>query len=146
MIWKKCLISAALILSFTGLNCGTPPEYVPPPKKITEKEKILRAFIAVESSGDRFAYNKIEKAAGILQIRPIRLDEINRLFGTSYKLEDRFDSIKSVEMFLKFQLHYDPDLNLEEVSKNWQGNPNWKSTKYTAKYYAKIKQAYACIE
>ena len=149
MIWQKRILTAALILSFTNLNCGISPEYKAPPKeivKLTEKEKILMAFIAVESSGNWNAYNKSEQAAGILQIRPIMLKEINRLFKTDFQLQDRFDSIKSVQMFWMFQRHHNPELDLERLCVCWNGNANWKSTKYTAKYYAKIKRIYASIE
>ena len=148
MIWQKRILTAALILSFTNLNCGIAPESKAPPKeivKLTEKEKILMAFIAVESSGNWNAYNKSEKAAGILQIKPIRLRDINRVLKTNYKLSDRYDSTKSVHMFIRYQEYYDADLNLEEWSKNWNGNPHWKSLKYTSKYFNKIKLAYSSI-
>jgi len=149
MIWQKRLITVALILTFNSLNCGFPPEYEAPPKeivKLTEKQKILMAFIAVESAGNVFAYNKSEQAAGILQIRPIMLKEINRLFDTDFVLQDRFDSIKSVQMFWLFQSHHNPELELEQLAKSWNGNANWKSLKYTAKYYAKIEHVYSIIE
>jgi hypothetical protein len=44
---------------------------------------LLAAIIQVESSGNPRAYNQREDAVGILQIRRILVDDLNRIYGPS---------------------------------------------------------------
>ena len=46
---------------------------------------LLLALEKVESNGNEFAYNESEKALGSLQIRPIMVDDYNRIYGTEFK-------------------------------------------------------------
>jgi hypothetical protein len=45
---------------------------------------LLAALIQVESSGNPRAYNRAEDAAGVLQIRRIFVDDLNRIYGPPY--------------------------------------------------------------
>ena len=49
---------------------------------------------AVESEFDSLAYNNTADAAGIIQIRPIYVEDVNRIQGTEYTLEDRYSPVK----------------------------------------------------
>ena len=44
-----------------------------------EYGKLIKAIMAVESSGNPNAYNEAEQSAGILQIRPIMVEDVNRI-------------------------------------------------------------------
>ena len=142
----RYLIILFILLSTHKVNDRNIINY-PVEKHPNEKERILKAFIQVESSGNIFAYNKKERAAGILQIRPIMVREVNRLYDTDYKLVDRYDSIKSVQMFILYQSHYSRKLTIELMARKWNAGPDGMSQlKATENYYTKIKDAYASID
>lgn len=48
---------------------------------------LILALEKVESNCNEFAYNESEKALGSLQIRPIMVDDYNRIYGTEFKHE-----------------------------------------------------------
>ena len=101
---------------------------------------LAAAVAKVESAGDPLAFNSEENAAGILQIRPIMLAEINRACGTSFKLEDRFDEKKSIQMFVLLQQKINPGMNPEYGARVWNGGYNGMDKKSTAKYWRKVKK------
>ncbi len=107
------------------------------------KEILLSAIMAVESSYDSLAYNPSEKAAGILQIRPIMVKEVNRILGDEvYSLEDRWNVEKSKEMFMVFSEYHSPDWNLETVIRNWNGGDKGYRKESTLPYYHKVLSEY----
>ena len=73
-------------------------------EQINELLKLIIPILAmIESNGDPNAINKKEDAVGILQIRPIMVDEVNRIWNmkinsTSWTLEDRKDPKVSTDM------------------------------------------------
>lgn len=87
---------------------------------------LIPLLIAVESGGDPNAYNEIENAAGILQIRPIMVDEVNRILGeVVYTLQDRFDIDKSLEMCVIYYLeHGRGTMSLRELDALWCAGPD----------------------
>lgn len=99
---------------------------------ITEEEMVVnqdsldwddftRALIWVESKGDSKAVGK-NNDVGVLQITPIIIKDINRILGCEvYTLEDRLDSLKSVEMFNIIQDHYNPQHDYHLALKIWNG-------------------------
>lgn len=94
----------------------------------------------IESSNNPKAFNKKENAAGIIQIRPIMLKEINSLFGyEKYSLEDRWDVDKSFEMFKLFQVTFNPSLSFEIGSRMWNGGRQGHTKESTLIYWHKIK-------
>lgn len=106
-----------------------------------EKIYVLVAAVAkVESAGDPTAFNKKENAAGILQIRPIMLREINRLCGTAFKLLDRFDEQKSIQMFVLLQQKINPSFDFEYGARVWNGGYGAMDKESTAKYWHKVKK------
>lgn len=72
-------------------------------------EDFTRALIWVESKGDSKAVGSKDDI-GVLQLTPILVRDVNRILGYDvFTLEDRLDSLKSVEMFNIIQDHYNPE-------------------------------------
>ena len=81
----------------------------------SEWDVFVSALIWVESKGNKNAKGS-HNDGGILQIRPIYVRECNRLLGfEKYTLDDRFDSLKSIEMFTIIQNHYNPEKDIEKA-------------------------------
>jgi hypothetical protein len=107
-------------------------------KELSRRELIINSIIQIESENNNFARNGDN--IGILQIRPIMVYEINRILGyKKYELRDRFDPIKSIEMFKIYTNHHTPDWNLELVARRWNGGYNGERKKKTLSYYLKVK-------
>lgn len=82
-------------------------------------EDFTRALIWVESKGDSKAIGKLDDI-GVLQIRPIIVEDCNRILGYErFTLTDRLDSLKSVEMFNIIQDHYNPQHDYHWALKIW---------------------------
>jgi hypothetical protein len=124
-----------------------------PIKKKTNWEHFIDAVIEVESGGDDSAYNKRERAVGCLQIRPIAVREVNRLLEVSgvdgkYTLDDRYDRVRSIEMFMIMAEQVDCCENLSEdeffeiVARRWNGGYRGARKKSTIKYWEKVKLSY----
>ena len=107
----------------------------------TPKTKsLIDAIIYVESRGDIKAHNISEDAVGCLQIRPIMVREVNRLLGyNKYKLADRWNKDKSIEMFNIIKDHTTNPTN-EKLARNWNGGWNGYNKKSTLKYWYKVKE------
>jgi len=124
-----------------------------PIKKKTNWEHFIDAVIDVESGGDDSAYNKRERAVGCLQIRPIAVREVNRLLEVSgvdgkYTLDDRYDRVRSIEMFMIMAEQVDCCENLSEeeffeiVARRWNGGYRGHKKNSTKKYWEKVKAKY----
>ena len=91
-----------------------------------KKQKILDTMIYIESRGDSLAYNKREKAAGILQIRPIMVRHANLIAGYErFKLKDRWDPVKSIEMWEVVMDHHNPAYDPDTACYIWNGGHPW---------------------
>lgn len=87
-------------------------------------------------------YNEEENAAGPLQIRPIMVDECNRLadlqgLSVRFTLEDRWDAEKSREMFELYSAHWarkHGDWSVEGIVRRWpggwDGHTQWQTLAY----------------
>ena len=107
---KQFLLILLIGMAMTVQNAVV--EFKPP--KPSEWDVFVMALIEVESKGDTFAVGKTNDA-GILQITPIYVKDVNRILGEQrYCLEDRFDAEKSIEMFNIMQAHYnkEQDINM----------------------------------
>lgn len=108
---------------------------------------LLSALIQVESSNNPRAHNKAEDAVGVLQIRRIFVDDLNRIYGPPhYTYADRWDSQKSKEMATKYLMHYGTTRRLgrkptqEDFARIMNGGPNgWKKDS-TKKYWVKVEK------
>ena len=119
-------------------------------KVIIEKrpiEPLVNALIQVESRGNSQAVGDTHldsPSIGLLQIRPIMVREVNRILKLKgidykYKLSDRKDSTKSVEMFyIWYEFHHKDD-DFETIARSWNGGSNGPKLKATEHYWNKVK-------
>lgn len=87
------------------------------------------------------------KSAGILQITPVTVKQCNLILKAKksskrYTLQDRYNVIKSKEMFVLIQEYYNKEGNLEKAIRLWNGGPNY-SIKGTQKYLNKVMRYYS---
>ena len=114
------------------------------------KELVLRKwnlpiYIAMNetSNFDEKAINKKENAAGLLQIRPIMIRDVNRIVGyKKYTLNDRYNFSKSLEIFYIIQDHYNPEYDIEKAARIWNGGPDGIYQSSTINYYNKFLKNY----
>jgi len=104
------------------------------PVPVEPYSKLVFAIGMVETEGDTLAFNPFEQAAGILQIRPIRLLDYNNRTGNRYTTSDLFDYKTSVEIFLYYADQIGP-YNMEQIARRWNG-----SGRLTIAYWDRIKQ------
>jgi len=102
-------------------------------KPVCSFDRLIKAIVHVESSGDNNAFNLTEQAVGAFQIRPIRILDYNQRTGKDYKIENCFNFEISKEIFLYYakMIGY-PDY--ETIAKRWNG-----SGKTTMDYWEKVK-------
>jgi hypothetical protein len=104
--------------------------------------EVLKAIIWVETGNKgKGAYNRNEPlAVGILQEFPIIVRDVNRILGyRKYKLEDRLNPVKAIEMFWIYQKYYNPEMNLEKMCRIWCGGPDGDHQKCTLPYLNLVK-------
>ena len=111
---KRLLLILPILLAST-----TAPEPIPVQihatetrDEITDWDKLILAMCLTESEFKADALGS-QDDAGILQLRPIYVAEVNRISGTSFTHEDAFDIDKSLEMFSLMQQHYNPGHDIE---------------------------------
>lgn len=100
----------------------------------------IAILIQVESDGFNNRIGDHGRAVGILQMHTHMVDEVNRIYKTHYKYEDRYDPWKSQEMAVKWlewaQKRYkinDP----EKLAYRWN-KP--KHGKVSSKYVRRVKE------
>lgn len=119
-----------------------PPQLI----KIEEpspNDLLIEAIIFVESSGNDSAYCKVEDAVGCLQIRRVMVREVNRILkkqkkDTRYKMGDRWNREKSIEMFNIYTDYYSLETP-EEIARAWNGGPKGSTKNATIRYWNKVK-------
>jgi len=117
------------------------------PDVITDAD-LVTALIHVESRGNDSAVGDRhlvgEEAVGALQIRPIMVREVNRILkiqksNKRFKLEDRFEREKSIEMFYVWKNYHHKDSEPEVIARNWNGGPKGYKVNRTVKYWNKVE-------
>ena len=115
---------------------------------LTEAD-LIEALINVESRGNDSAIGDRHlvgnEAIGALQIRPIMVREVNRILkikksDTRFKMSDRWDREKTIEMFLVWKNYHHPNGDFEKIARNWNGGPKGFKKKRTEKYWIKVQQ------
>ena len=104
----------------------------PPP--VEPYKQLIFAIGFVETMNNTLAYNPIEQATGIFQIRPIRLADYNRRTGYNYTTKDLFNYEISEKIFLYFADLIGP-YDLEQIARKWNG-----SGSMTTYYWNRIKE------
>jgi hypothetical protein len=97
-------------------------------------KQLIYAIGFVETMNNNMAYNPLEEATGIFQIRPIRLKDYNIRTGSSYKMKDLYDYKISEEIFLYFADQVGP-YDLEQIARRWNGSGHM-----TTYYWNRIKE------
>lgn len=105
-----------------------------------EWRPVIEALIQVESKGNSRA--QCGASVGVLQITPVLVAECNnilrrRKLKKRYKLSDRWNKQKSIEMFLLFQSWFNPLRNVEQAIRTWNGGMHYSIQK-TQRYFDKV--------
>lgn len=133
------LVSSMFVMAFIPLNRGQ-----------EVKKELYSSIVWVESKGNSFA-TTADGSAGTVQIRPIMVREVNRILKIKgsdkrYTLQDRFNDLKSREMFWIYQNFYHPNIDwdhislveLERMARRWNGGPDGDKKPSTIKYWHKV--------
>jgi hypothetical protein len=104
------------------------------PSPVEPFKQLALAIGLVETKCDTLAYNPLENAAGIFQIRPIRLIDYNSRTGSRYNRKDLFKYEISEKIFMYYADQIGP-YNLELIAKKWNG-----SGRLTTNYWHRIKK------
>jgi hypothetical protein len=144
--WKRVtiallVISAFALIAMTPLNRG-----------LIMKDVLYSSIVWVESKGNANAKSR-DGSVGIIQIKPVMVKEVNRIckiqgLDKKFTLADRKNPHKSAEMFWIYQEFYNPDLNLDSLSKEdmatlarkWNGGPKGHMKRATKKYWKKVSK------
>lgn len=100
-----------------------------------DMDRLVSAFIWVESRGNDQAVGDNGMAVGCLQFWPVMVREANRLGRTSYTDNDRYDRSKSIAMFKTIMAHHKVK-TVREAVKVWNRNA-------PEKYILRYERAYA---
>jgi len=141
---RPTAILAGLVMG--GLLAGT--------AGATPDDTLWEATAEVESGGNPRAYRSGERAAGIVQIRPICVADVNRilrLWGDDrrFALADRYSLEKSREMW-EVYLEYYGDRYAQRTGRAptdevyariWNGGPEGWCKRRTLLYWRRIREA-----
>lgn len=96
-----------------------------PVDSLTDWQILTMAIAFTES---RFEADAVGKAddTGILQIRPIYVDEVNRLTGRDYVIEDALNVDMSIEMFNLMQGARNPGRDIDEAIRLHNKSPYYR--------------------
>lgn len=106
---------------------------------------LWEAIVWRESRGRVDAYSRVEKAAGIIQIRPIVIADLNRIAGREkWTLADRWCPAKSWMIFREYTGHWIDRFDLEDTAENrsriWNGGPRGYRKTSTLEYWKSVKE------
>ena len=115
--------------------------------KIDSTDILIKSLIFVESSGRDSVVNYSTNAGGCLQIRPIMIKDVNRILSRKnikkkFKIKDRFNRSKAIEMFKIWKDHYHKKSSFEKIARCWNGGTKGHKMKATIKYWQKVKRNY----
>lgn len=130
-------IICIILLTLIFIKCIAPnikELYIGVSEPFKPFEKVYYAQCDYESDHDPLAFNILEGATGIVQIRQCRVDDYNQRTGSNYTLYDMFDPVISKKVYMYFaMLHHWSDI--EGVAKDWNG-----SGPMTIEYWEQIKK------
>ena len=133
--WRLMLLFILLLQVAGGLHAAS--------------SSLLDAIETVESSGNIKAIGDGGKAVGCLQIHKAVIDDVNRIYGKTYQLKDRYSRSKSREiasLYLSYWgNHYEKKTGKKAtndvLARIWNGGCyGWKK-QATIKYWNKVKKA-----
>jgi len=109
------------------------------------KTAFIDSIIHVESRGRDNALAR-DGSAGPLQIKAVLVKDVNRILAHKgdtlrFKLKDRFDREKAIQMFWIYQSFYGKQSDSYEVmARRWNGGPKGHLKKATKKYWNKVNK------
>jgi hypothetical protein len=106
---------------------------------LPDYDKLLSAIAKVESGGNSKAYNAKENAAGLYQIRPIYLKDVNRFSKEQFTLADRFDPAKARRIVIAYLEHYCKGKSFEYMARCHNGGATGYQKQSTIAYWQKVK-------
>lgn len=109
--------------------------------------KLLDAIATAESSNRATAVGDGGKSVGMYQIGKLYVDDVNNIYGTSYKYTDRLNPVISREITAKYLAHYGKVYTrrtgkkptVEVYARIHNGGPNGYKKKATIKYWRKVR-------
>ena len=120
--------------------------------KATPSGRLWKAICTVESGGDPDAYNRKERAAGIAQIRPVCLKDVNRIarlrgVDDRFTCADRNDPETARRMWALYLDHYGQDYRRrtgraptpEVYARIWNGGPTGWRKGSTRGYWQRVR-------
>lgn len=120
----------------------------------TPGERLWRATAEVESKGDAKAYNRREAAAGIVQIRPTCLRDVNRIarlkgLDVRFSYADRYSVRRSRRMWKLYLQHYGEQYREATgrepsdmvYARIWNGGPKGYRKRATLRYWRRVFKA-----
>lgn len=112
----------------------------------TPSNKLIDAICKVESNNGMYVVGDNGNAIGCLQIWKVVVDDVNKYSKVKYTYADRYDKVKSYEMFKLYIGHYATEKRLghkptnEDMARIWNGGPNGYKKTSTIKYWNKVKK------
>jgi hypothetical protein len=137
---KKLLVLVLMTVSLTAAA-------KPAPQIDLQKKwgAVIQAIAMVESECKPNKVSRNGLYVGYLQISEILVRECNRIVGyKKYTYADRYDKQKSIEMFIDYQEHYNPDGNMERAIRLWNSGDLKCMTRKarTEGYYKRVMAKY----
>lgn len=108
--------------------------------------RLINALVQVESSGRDKVVGDAGKAYGALQIHASMVEDVNRIYGTTYTHKDMFDRNKAIDVCHKYLAFYGSEKRLghvptpEDHARIWNGGPAGWKRKATQGYWAKVRR------
>ena len=104
-------------------------------------DTLFAAVCAVESGNNPRAVGDGGRAAGIVQMWKVTVDDCNRIAGMHrWRHRDRFDAAKCREMFRVYLEHYcGPNASFERCARVWNGGPNGCTKPETLGYWTRVR-------
>ena len=112
----------------------------------TPSNNLIDAICKVESNNGMYIVGDNGNAIGCLQIWKTVVDDVNKYSKVKYTYADRYDKMKSYEMFKLYIGHYATEKRLgrkptnEDMARIWNGGPNGYKKTSTIKYWNKVKK------
>lgn len=144
--WKRVIASFSVVIVFLTVAM------TPIKRGLIMKDVLYSSIVWVESKGNANAKSK-DGSVGVIQIKPCMVKEVNRICKINgsakrFSLSDRKNPAKSAEMFWIYQEFYNPELDLDSLSKEdmailarkWNGGPNGHKKRGTKKYWLKVSK------
>jgi len=136
---RKLILISLFLMCFIKLPApGSGALMIVEAEAVKPFEQLWKATCKVESSNNPFAIGDKHMKAhsyGIVQVRASRLSDFYNKTGIRYSERDMFDTVKAKRVFMA----YCTDLNMERITREWNGGKRGMQKKSTLKYWRLIQ-------